>query len=198
MVKLHFGCGHVKFDGWVNIDVDASVRPDVVADLGATQPFRDAVADYIHSEDFVDQLELEDAFRFFRECYRLLKPGGVMRLLTPDLEKLLGYYCGHDENLISLWRNSVGLALRVGTLGEVINRAMRLGGHTFLYDEETLSRTLEECGFRAVRVDYNQSNEQALRGLDLRKPDETLSMYYDCYKKKARRSAPGRDNARHP
>lgn len=183
MVKLHFGCGHVKFDGWINIDVDPSVRPDVVADLGAPLPLRDGVADYVHSEDFVDQLELDHAYRFFAECHRLLKSGGVMRLLTPDLEKLLGFYCRGDRGLVRLWNESVGLPLRLGTLGEVINRAMRLGGHTFLYDHDTLVRVMDECGFRAVRVAYNDSEEQALGGLDMRRPDETVSMYYDCYRK---------------
>lgn len=181
-MKLHFGCGHVKFDGWVNIDLDPAVRPDVVANLGGPLPFRNGCADRIFSEDFVDQLELEDSYQFFRECHRMLKPGGVMRLLTPDLEKLLGFYCRGDEKLIELWRDSVGLPLQVHTLGEVINRAMRLGGHTFLYDHETLVRVMAECGFRAERVNYNESDEPDLRGLDLRKPDETVSMYYDCYR----------------
>lgn len=183
MFRIHFGCGHVRLDGWINVDVEATVRPDLVADLGAGLPFRDGVADLIHSEDFVDQLELNDAFGFFHECHRLLKPGGVMRLLTPDLDKLLRFYCGNDETLIRLWNESVGLPLRVETLGEVVNRAMHLGGHTFLYDHETLVRVMDECGFRAVRVNYNQSEVPGLRGLDIRKPDETVSMYYDCYKK---------------
>lgn len=181
-MKLHLGCGHVKFSGWVNVDLDPSVRPDVVADLGGVLPFRDGVAECIHSEDFVDQLELDDAYVLLRDCHRLLRAGGVMRLLTPDLEKLLRLYCGGDAGLLDMWRDSVGLPLSVGTLGEVVNRAMRLGGHTFLYDQETLERVLSDCGFSAVRVDYNQSGVPALRGLDLRKPDETLAMYYDCYR----------------
>lgn len=181
-MKLNFGCGHVKFEGWINIDRDPAVRPDVVVDLGAPLPFRDGAADYIHSEDFVDQLELDDACRFFRECHRLLAPGGVMRVLTPDLEKLVGYYCRGDAGLVNLWNASVGIPLRVATLGEVLNRAMRLGGHTFLYDHETFSRVLGECGFEARRVAYNESEREPLRGLDLRRPDESVSMYYDCYR----------------
>lgn len=182
MVKLNFGCGHVKFDGWVNVDMDPAVRPDVLVDLGATLPFRDGVASHIHSEDFVDQLELDHGYRFFRECHRLLAPGGVMRILTPDLGKLVGYYCRGDRELVSLWNDSVGLPLRTGTLGEVLNLGMRLGGHTFLYDHETFAHVLGECGFDARRVRYNESDEPELRGLDLRKPDETVSMYYDCYR----------------
>ncbi len=105
-----------------------------------------------------------------------------MRVLTPDLEKLVGYYCRGDESLVDLWRESVGLPLRVATLGEVLNLGMRLGGHTFLYDHETFTRVLAECGFDARRVTYGESAEAGLRGLDLRRPDESVSMYYDCYR----------------
>lgn len=182
IVKLNLGCGHVKFEGWINIDRDPAVRPDVVVDLGGALPFRDGVAECIHSEDFVDQLPLDMAYDFFRECHRILVPGGVMRVLTPDLARLVDFYCRGDRALVDLWRDRVALPLRVATLGEVLNRAMRLGGHTFLYDHETLTRVLAECGFRARRVDYNQSDHEMLRGLDVRRPAESVSMYYDCYR----------------
>jgi hypothetical protein len=60
---------------------------------------------------------------------------------------------------------------------------MRLGGHTFLYDDETLVQVLKECGFEPKKVGYNSSEERELRGLDIRSPQTGISLYYECYKK---------------
>lgn len=183
MIKINFGSGHWKFEGWVNVDLDFESQPDVCVNLGASLPFRDGVADYLHTEDFVDQLPLEQAYEFFRECHRILRPGGVLRVLTPDMEKLARLYLDDPERLKYLWANFVKVPLITGTPGEIFNTGMRFAGHTFLYDHETFTRVLSECGFEARRVAYQESEEAALRGLDLRSPDDAVSMYYDCYKR---------------
>ncbi len=59
---------------------------------------------------------------------------------------------------------------------------MRFAGHTFLYDEETFKALSKSCGFDARRVEFQQSEEPELRGLDLRSPSEALSLYFDCYR----------------
>ena len=86
-VKLHMGCGYIKLAGWINVDLSRSCGPDLVADLSQSLPFQSGSVDYIHSEDFLDQLELVDAYVFLRESFRILKEGGVMRILTPDLNE---------------------------------------------------------------------------------------------------------------
>ncbi|MGH6628604.1 MAG: class I SAM-dependent methyltransferase [Burkholderiales bacterium] len=181
-VRINLGSGPWKFDGWVNVDLDLYSRPDVCADLAAGLPFRDASADFIHTEDFVDQLDLEHAACFLRECHRVLKPGGVIRVLTPDVEQLTRLYLHEPEKLKSLWRDHVGVPLVYGTAAEILNTGMRFAGHTFLYDAETFERLAVDCGFRTERVAFQQSARAPLRGHDLRSPDNAISLYHDCYK----------------
>lgn len=181
-VRINLGSGHWKLPGWINVDLDRASRPDVCADLAAGLPFRDASADYLHTEDFIDQLDLEHARGFLRECHRILRPGGVLRVLTPDVERLARLYLDDPEALKRLWREHVGVPLVYGTAAEILNAGMRFAGHTFLYDAETFARLAADCGFRAERVGFNQSAEEALRGLDLRGPDTALSLYFDCYR----------------
>jgi len=138
--------------------------------------------DYVHSEDFVDQLELEKAYAFFRECHRILKDRGTMRVLTPNLHEFTRRYVEGDQGLLRLWDEQIGLPLRTRRLGEVLNLGMRLGGHTFLYDADTLEFVLKECGFEPRKRSYQKSEEEELRGLDLRSPETGISLYYDCYK----------------
>jgi predicted SAM-dependent methyltransferase len=181
-VKINLGSGHWKLAGWVNIDVDFASRPDVCGNLAAGLPFRDACADFMHTEDFIDQLDLEHAARFLRECHRVLKAGGVIRVLTPDVEQLARLYLHEPEKLQSLWRDHVGVPLVYGTAAEILNTGMRFAGHTFLYDAATFTRLAADCGFRAERVSFQTSEFPELRGHDLRSPDNAISLYHDCYK----------------
>lgn len=180
MTRICFGSGGVELDGWVHVDWCCGREVQVIADCGTRLPFADAVADFLHSEDFIDQLPLARAEIFVDECHRILKPGGFMRLLTPDLEQLARMYLGADPRLLPLWETGVGLPLRLRTPGEVLNEGIRRCGHEFVFDEISLRALLEPRGFLVSRVEYNQSAAPELRGLDQRSPADSLSMYFDC------------------
>jgi SAM-dependent methyltransferase len=180
MRKLNFGCGTEKLDGWVNIDWDAACQPDMRVDLSKELPFETASVDYIVSEDFIVQLDIEGGRRFLRECRRILKPGGVMRLLTPNLEILARAYLERPEWLVDTWKTYVGVPLETGSACEVVNLGIRMAGQ-FHYDAPTFIQVAAECGLRAEPVEYNQSAYPELRGLDLRRPDQSVSMYFECH-----------------
>jgi hypothetical protein len=180
MVKMNFGSGPHPLRGWINVDLDASGRPDVVADLGRTLPFASASVDYIFSEDLLAYLGLDAVRVFLGECRRVVKPDGAMRVLTPDLAQLARWYCDQPAELVGLWNRSVGVPLATGSACEVMNRAYELAGH-FQFDSATLIQLADAAGFEAIRVGYRQSRHEALGGLDLRPPGESLSMYHELY-----------------
>jgi len=181
-LKINLGSGHWKFEGWVNVDIDHDSAPDVVANLAADLPFAAGVARLMHTEDFIDQLELDQAANFLRECHRVLAPGGVLRVLTPDMRQLAHLYLHDPARLEKLWKEFVRVPLALDTPGEIFNIGMRFAGHTFLYDEETFQALASSCGFEARRVEYQQSEQAELCGLDLRSPQEAVSIYFDCYR----------------
>jgi len=182
-LKINLGSGHWKFKGWVNVDLDHASKPDVIANLAADLPFVDGAARLIHTEDFIDQLELQKAAAFLRECHRVLEPGGVLRVLTPDMQKLARLYLDDPRRLEELWKRFVGVPLSLNTPGEIFNIGMRFAGHTFLYDAETFQALASSCGFDARKVAYQHSEVPELCGLDLRSPDNAVSMYFDCYRR---------------
>jgi SAM-dependent methyltransferase len=179
MIKINFGSGPYPMAGWINVDLDPAGKPDVVADLGRALPFATGVADFIHSEDFIAQLDPLPLEGFLRECRRILKPEGAMRMLTPDLARFARMYLEEPERLVSIWNTFVGVPLETGTACEVLNLGLRLAGR-FQYDVESFSHIAAKAGFDTVAVAYNESRFEALRGLDLRRTDEAVSMYLEC------------------
>ena len=114
-LRLHLGCGPCTPAGWVNVDYAlgarlaaiAPLRPLVralglfridwsrsitVADLRRPLPWPDACASAIYSSHTLEHLSKAQGARFLRECQRVLAPGGVIRIVVPDLQAILRDY----------------------------------------------------------------------------------------------------------
>lgn len=106
-LKLHFGCGPRVLKGWINIDLrfvpyaeylkyytdkhyPDHVRGDrsdmYVLDITKSPiPLPDNSVDLIFHEDFIEHLSQKNQIILLAECLRVLKPGAVHRVNTPDL-----------------------------------------------------------------------------------------------------------------
>ena len=92
MRYANLGCGARSHPDWINIDI-APQRPGVIAhDLSQGIPLDDASCDAVYHAHLMEHLRRADALRFMRECLRVLKPGGVLRVATPDLERMARLY----------------------------------------------------------------------------------------------------------
>jgi SAM-dependent methyltransferase len=81
MIRVNLGCGTRPLDGWVNLDVVKLPGVDVVHDLNEVPwPFADGEAAEIMAEDVFEHVA--DALAFMAECWRVLAPGGHLRLRT--------------------------------------------------------------------------------------------------------------------
>lgn len=179
MILVNFGSGPHPLEGWINVDLDPAGRPDIVADLSRALPFADGCADAIFSEDFVAQLEPDALRAFLAECRRMLKPDGTLRVLTPDLRRFARMFLDEPERLVSIWTTTVGVPLPTGTAADVLNLGMKLAGR-WQYDLASFSRIAGDAGFDTVSTGYRRSRHPALAAIDLRKPDEAVSMYLEC------------------
>ncbi len=163
-LKLHLGCGAVHLDGWVNID--RAGPADLHLDIRRPLPFADGAARVIYHEHLMEHLTVEEGERCLRDWFRLLRPGGVLRIATPDLAYLVERYRGP-------WREQAWLTLPeyafIKTPAEMLNVALRWWEHRYLYDGEELERRMREAGFTPVRrCQLRESPEPALRGLETR------------------------------
>lgn len=84
---INLACGGklCKQTGWINADHNPSARDVRHVDLLAPLPFPDKTFDVVYHSQFIEHLPTELAVSFMKECCRILKPKGVLRLVTPDL-----------------------------------------------------------------------------------------------------------------
>ena len=180
VLKLNCGSGVCPLPGWTNIDIEPAPGVDVVADLGAGIPYPDASVDYIHSEDFLSCLpRIEQVRCFLAEARRVLRPEGCMRLLLPSLERLVEGWRDAPQQLIENWQRGVGLPLDPPTAGHLFNLALKLNPG-FFFDRPTLQALVGDAGFSLREVGFSDSAHPALRGLDERRPEHSVSAYYEC------------------
>jgi predicted SAM-dependent methyltransferase len=174
---VHLGAGDHRLRDWINVDILPG-SADVLADFTAPLPFRSGSIDLLHSEDLLEHLDETSGKRFLAECHRVLRPRGVMRLLTPDLRALVERVYLQREPRHLEWCDT-----HLSATGpcEALNMHLRMNGdHRFVYDEEHLSETLTAIGFRVRRVRHNWSTVRELRYLDLR--DFGLNLFLEAVK----------------
>lgn len=100
MRLLNLGCGHRHHSGWTNVDF-RSTGPGVMAhDLHKGLPFEDCEFDAVYHSHLLEHFPKSQAPAFLRECYRVLKPKGFLRVVVPDLEKMARLYLLYLEKAL--------------------------------------------------------------------------------------------------
>ena len=147
MRYVNLGCGSRCHPAWINIDI-APCGPGVIAhDLSQGIPLPDSSCDVVYHSHLVEHLRPEDALRFMKECYRVLRAGGILRVATPDLEhicrlyleKLEGAFAGdkasaHDYEWIMLEMYDQAVReKRGGMMGDYLQQDP-LPNETFIYE----------------------------------------------------------------
>jgi SAM-dependent methyltransferase len=160
--KLHLGCGTNVLPGWLNTDQfqgDASI---VYVDVTETFPFPDGSFDFIMAEHIIEHVQRRDAVTMLRECHRVLRPNGVLRIGTPDLPKYLGIYgpspseierkCLReisDNWIFPAFHKAGHYAPAAGDYNPIylVNDIFMNYEHRFIYDYALLERMCREAGF---------------------------------------------------
>jgi SAM-dependent methyltransferase len=89
-LALNLGCGStfINSKNWTNVDFVPAGSAVLKHDLLQPLPFLDKTFDLVYTSHFVEHIPLEKVSNFLKECFRVLKPGGVLRVVTPDLVNL--------------------------------------------------------------------------------------------------------------
>jgi len=168
--KLQIGCGGISLKGWLNTDL-CPAEEQLFVDAREKLPFEDCTFDYIFSEHLLEHLEHREGVCFLRECFRIIKTGGTIRIATPDLRFLVDLYNSDkneiQEQYISWAVKSFLPDVSVCQDTYVINNFFHNWGHKFIYDFKILEDTMNKAGFINIKCcKVGESENPELRGIE--------------------------------
>lgn len=189
-MKLNLGCGPQVPEGWINVDYAFGARLATkplfralnkrlkffavdwhdsifIHNLTERFPWSDGAVHTIYSSHTLEHLSREEGLFFLRESHRVLKTGGIIRIVVPDLAAFVNKYLSGE-----LRAND--FVERLGVLYEKKSSTLktRLGSfiqfpHKCMYDTQTLLAILEEIGFKASSRKPFNSNIQDIQNVEL-------------------------------
>ena len=90
-MRLNLGSGPHPHAGFVNVDLIAA-EGVIAHDLTKGIPFPDRTFDLVYHSTMLSHLRPREARALTEECFRVLRPGGILRVVTEDLEQMCRAY----------------------------------------------------------------------------------------------------------
>lgn len=140
-IKLNIGCGENKLEGFVNIDVEPRVKPDLVHDVVTTRlPFKENSVDIVHCIHNIEHIELKHWHNVLADFWRVLKPKGKLYLAYPEFEICAKYFVTNHQGQKDFWRATLyGRQLYPGDF------------HVTPVVTKDLAKVLHFCGFDGIK-----------------------------------------------
>jgi SAM-dependent methyltransferase len=218
-VKLQLGCGLTRPDGWINTDSSLNSliqqfpgiswavrklrrstryeRPATYMDVRGVWPYGAGSVDVVYASHLFEHLTSRQAQWFLKESFRVLRPGGVLRLVVPDLYALAKNYVNayesgqdtasklflyainlHQENAYGPDRN-----FPVRVLNDLQGYPHQ---HKMMYDQRSLREALEQADFVDVRESSYGKSEYVSEIRDVECTTEGIpSIYLEARKRRA-------------
>jgi SAM-dependent methyltransferase len=189
-LRLNLGCGLQTHPSWVNVDGSWNARlakrpllrklfaalgvlpsdkagvpwsRDIfVHDMRKPLPFAPGSADAVYASHFLEHLYREEGQQLMQESFRVLAPGGIVRIVVPDLQAIVQEYLGErpfgaqssgaqllapgdllNERFLMRWPSPQ----KRNVVMRVYEAMLDFHSHKWMYDEQSLSSLLRSVGF---------------------------------------------------
>jgi SAM-dependent methyltransferase len=153
LAKINLGCGTNKLAGWKNHDAEV--------DISRTLPFGDGSASYMFAEHVVEHIDYYQAINFFKEAFRVLEPGGVLRVTVPSIEQI------RKRSEKDYWAFTKKFADHGSDLRGAMHTILYCHGHKTAWTASLMEATLYYAGFEHIEeLAPGQSRHQALKGVE--------------------------------
>jgi predicted SAM-dependent methyltransferase len=154
---LHLGCGPKYLQGFLNIDANPRHRLDLWLDVRNGLPFPAGSVDSIYSTHMFEHFSDRELHRLLRECFRVLKAEGGIRLVVPNLSSAIAAYSQQRADWFESFPHhfdSIG--------GRFSNFVFCDGQHRTAFDFSYLEEVLRRAGF--ARVEESCEGESKIYG----------------------------------
>ena len=150
-VCLNLGCWHREIPGWIHVDLCDMPHIDFKTNINDLSMFEDNSVDLIYSSHSFEYFDVKEAPDVLKEWFRVLKPGGVLRLAVPDFDSLINLYTlTGDINKI--------LGPLFGRMEIETKSSKTMLFHKTTYTLKSLKELLESNGFVNIhRYDWKET-----------------------------------------
>ena len=157
LVKLNVGSFiNMFFYGWTNIDtIDlaefAESEQYIFRQHDVTKPFvsvGDDTVDLIFTSHMLEHLSQSESINFLKECHRMMRSGGLIRIAVPNIGLLMRKYMSHDLDFLK------HISPSAESSECMIDKfhAVALANHAQLFDSCNLSALMEHTGFKNISL----------------------------------------------
>ncbi len=203
--KLHLGSGTRAIDGFINLDNSPAILLDHFkilkilifrlgliskekyemdwskirwCDISKGIPYPNKSISKIYTSHFIEHLSKKDGLFVLKECYRVLKENGIMRLVIPNLLFHAKKYVEKTEELLLNDPESSNTTFHEEFLktvaGAFIIKKRKGLEHSYMYDIPSIRAALKTAGFNKITISkFKVGLDEELSSLDSR-PDESI------------------------
>ncbi len=169
--RLQIGAGGDAPGGWLNTDLAPAGWWMPRVDATRPLPFANGTFDLVFSEHMIEHIPLDDSRHMLREIFRVLRPGGRVRIATPDARQLarilLETEASDVREYLDWSADRFGWPADACLPARAVDNLYHGHGHRFLFDEAALRSELLAAGFQQpVRHLPGESRMPELRGLE--------------------------------
>jgi SAM-dependent methyltransferase len=167
---LDIGCGRNAHKNFINIDYLWHPEVDLCWDIKRGIPLPTGSMDGIFTEHCLEHFDLPVAFGILKECYRILAPGGVLRIVVPDGELYLNLYYQRNRGDTSVrfpFEDDESFEAMFSPILSV-NRVYYQDrdspyGHRCMFDFRLLELLLLRLGFKSVyKTNFGEGSDPTL------------------------------------
>lgn len=150
-LKLHLGCGMRYIPGYKHVDIIDAPHIDYRCSVDNLCDFADGSVDLIYASHVLEHFGRHEVEAVLKGWYRVLRPGGVVRIAVPDFAAVVALY--DQEGLQDGFSGLVGLICG--------GQRNQYDFHKIIFDEPFLSFMLQKIGFKNTRRWDWRSTEHA-------------------------------------
>lgn len=180
-LRLHVGCGEKYLPSFINVDMNLFRKIDLWLDVRNPLPFPTGALEGIYAQETLEHFYPDELERVLRECHRVLKPGGFIRMEVPHLRHAVEAYLTGKSSWFPDWPRSYR---SMG--GRLSNFLLCDGQHRNVFDFSLWEELLQAAGFSDIQ-ECQQGTSRWLEPAVLSpiepKEDSPLRLYVEAQKR---------------
>lgn len=181
---INLGSGPAPVDSFINIDFFGSPQA-MGADLRYPLNLPSECTSGLFTEHALEHLSYLEVQNLLNECFRVLRPSGLLRVIVPDIALFIRHYYQGNSDWFAEWERVTLLprGRKLSTMMEALSFVTQEYGHRSSWDFETMEYFMRRAGFVDIlRSSFRQGvNPDLLKDMDA-EDRKLVSLYIECRK----------------